>query len=152
MKRHAQETWVGLFMTVGLLAVAYLAIHLGDVSLFDTGTYPLEARFSAVSSLQIGNPVTMRGIDIGEVTGIRLDQERRQAVVRFRVDDGVRIYSDAMAAIRTRGLIGEQFLEIDAGGAGERLKAGDTIVETEAPVNLVEIIGKYAFGAMEEGP
>lgn len=149
MKLSARESLVGLFMAVGLACVVYLAVQLGEVSLFGDGTYPLEARFSRVSTLRAGKPVTMMGIDIGRVTGVHIDQERGQAVVSFRVDKDIVIYSDAIASIKTRGLIGENYLEIDAGGAGERLAPGGVIFDTEAPVDLNEVIGRYAFGAME---
>ncbi len=151
MKKYKMETWVGLFMTIGLICVVYLAVHLGDVALLGRNTYPLEARFSRVSALREGNSVTMMGIDIGQVTRVRIDQERMQAVVEFRVRDAITIYDDAMASIRTRGLIGENYLEIDAGGAGEPLRPGETIIETESPVDLVELIGRYAFGAFGDG-
>jgi len=149
MKPSARESLVGLFMTVGLACVVYLAVQLGDVSLFGDDTYPLEARFSRVATLRAGKPVTMMGIDIGRVTGVHIDQERGQAVVAFRVDKHIAIYSDAIASIKTRGLIGEKYLEIDAGGAGERLEAGEAIFNTEAPVDLNEVISRYAFGSME---
>lgn len=150
MKPSARESLVGLFMTVGLACVVYLAVQLGDVSLFGDDTYPLEARFSRVATLRAGKPVTMMGIEIGRVTGVRIDQERGQAVVSFRVDKDIAIYSDAIASIKTRGLIGEKYLEIDAGGAGERLEAGEAVFDTEAPVDLNEVISRYAFGSMEQ--
>ena len=150
MKKFKQETWVGLFMTIGLICVVYLAVQLGDVSLFGSDTYALKARFNAIASLREGNPVTMMGIDIGQVTGVEIDQERRQAVVHFRIDENIAVFEDAIASIKTSGLIGEKYLEIDAGGLGDPMKPGETIVETESPVDLIELIGKYAFGAMQE--
>jgi len=152
MKKFAKESWVGLFMTVGLLCVVYLAVRLGDVSLWGQDSYTLQAGFSGISSLRPGNPVTMMGIDIGQVTAVRIDQEKGQAVVRFRVDNAIRVYSDAIASIKTRGLLGERYLAIDAGGGGTPLKPGDTIWDTEAPVDLTEMIGKYAFGTVKDDP
>lgn len=148
MKKYAKESWVGLFMTIGLLCIIYLAFRLGDVSIFGSDSYPLQARFTNVGSLREGNPVTMMGIDIGRVTGVHIDQERHQAVVDFRVEKTIDIYEDAIASIRTQGLIGQQYMAIDPGGLGEPLKAGDTIVDTEAPVNINELISKYAFGSV----
>ncbi|MDA8138157.1 MAG: outer membrane lipid asymmetry maintenance protein MlaD [Desulfobacteraceae bacterium] len=148
MKKYASETWVGLFMTIGLICVGYMAIELGHVSLFGGDSYPLKARFSAISELHAGSPVTMMGIDIGQVTGVSLDQKDHQAVVQFRVRDGIEIYSDAIASIKTQGLIGEKYLDIDAGGAGDQLKPGGTITDTIPPVDLTDLIGKYAFGSV----
>lgn len=152
MKKYASETWVGLFMTVGLVCVVYLAVHLGDVTFFRRDTYTLKALFNRIGSLRESNPVTMMGIDIGQVTGVSIDQDRHLAVVRFQVDNGIEIYSDAIATIKTSGLIGEKYMEIDAGGAGELLKDGGTIIDTEPPVDLVEMIGKYAFGSVDSRP
>ncbi|MGB5985325.1 MAG: outer membrane lipid asymmetry maintenance protein MlaD [Desulfobacterales bacterium] len=149
MKRYTKETWVGIFMTVGTVCVVYLALQLGDLSLLDKGSYSLKARFFSISSLREGSPVTMMGIRIGEVRGVGIDQQRGQAVVRFRVDEEIEIYNDAIASIKTQGLIGDKYMEIDPGGAGERLRAGDTIVDTQSAVDLTEMIGRYAFGSVE---
>jgi phospholipid/cholesterol/gamma-HCH transport system substrate-binding protein len=152
MKKFAKESWVGLFMTVGLGCVVYLAVQLGDISLWGTGTYLLQARFGGVSSLRPGHPVTMMGIDIGRVTAVRIDQERGQAEVRFRIDDQIRVYSDAIASIKTRGLLGERYLEIDPGGGGTPLESGGTVWDTEDPIDLTEMIGQYAFGTVKDDP
>jgi phospholipid/cholesterol/gamma-HCH transport system substrate-binding protein len=149
MKKYSQETWVGLFMTFGLICVTYLSFQLGHVSLFKTDTYPLTAQFLRVSSLREGNPVTMMGIDIGQITGLDIDQEHQVALVHFRIRKKINIYRDAIASIKTRGLIGEEYMEIDPGGAGELLKPGDTIIDTEPPFDLIETISKYAFGSVE---
>ena len=148
MKKFARESWVGLFMTVGLGCVVYMAVQLGHLPLWGSDTYVLTARFSKIASLRAGNAVTMMGIRIGEVTAVRIDQERGQAVVEFRVREDIEIYSDAIASIKTQGLIGEKYMAIDAGGGGERLSAGDTIIDTEPPIDLNEVIGKYAFGSI----
>ena len=152
MKRYAKESWVGLFMAAGLCAVVYLAVQLGDVSFWGDDRYPLKALFTSVASLRAGQPVTMMGIDIGRVSAVRIDQQRRRAVVEFEIDKGIEIYSDAIASIRTQGLIGEKYMAIDPGGAGQALAPGGVIIETEPPVDLAEIIAKYAFGSVEEKP
>lgn len=148
MKKYANETWVGLFMTIGLICVGYLALELGHLSLFGSDSYPLTARFSRISEIHAGSPVTMMGIDIGQVAAVSIDQKQRQAVVRFRVRNGIEIYSDAIASIKTQGLIGEKYLDIDAGGAGDLLKPGGTITDTVPPLDLTDLIGKYAFGSV----
>ena len=149
MKKYTNETWVGLFMTIGLICVGYMALELGHVSLFGSDSYPLKARFSSVSELHAGSPVTMMGIDIGQVTAVNIDQKRRQAVVRLRVHNGIEIYSDAIASIKTQGLIGEKYLDIDAGGGGDLLQPGGTITDTVPALDLTDLIGKYAFGSVE---
>jgi hypothetical protein len=107
----------------------------------------ITARAGSAMTAEIGVQRISEQIDA--LTIMRIDQERGQAVVAFRVDKDIAIYSDAIASIKTRGLIGEKYLEIDAGGAGERLEAGEAIFNTEAPVDLNEVISRYAFGSME---
>ncbi|MEJ2039178.1 MAG: outer membrane lipid asymmetry maintenance protein MlaD [Desulfosarcinaceae bacterium] len=150
MKKYKQETWIGLFMIIGLASVVYLAVQLGNVSLFGTNTYPLKADFTTVGALRSGNSVTLMGIDIGQVTGMSIDEDRRLAIVHFRVEKNITIYSDAIASIKTRGLIGDNYLSIDPGGAGDQLKPGGTITETVPPVNLNDVIGKFAFGSVKK--
>jgi phospholipid/cholesterol/gamma-HCH transport system substrate-binding protein len=150
MRKFARESWVGLFMTVGLGCVDYMSIQLGHLPLGGTDTYALKARFSGIASLRTGNAVTMMGIRIGEVTAVRIDHERGQAVVEFRVRENIKIYSDAIASIKTQGLIGEKYMEIDAGGGGDLLSPGDTITDTESPIDLNEVIRRYAFGSVGE--
>lgn len=149
MKKYAKETVVGVFMFAGLLCIAYMAVKLGNVSLFADDTYPLYARFQKVTGLRIGNPVQMLGLEIGRVSGFSLDQEARVAVVEMRLRNGITVYDDAIASIKTEGLIGDRYVEIDAGGGGDELAPGDTIFDTESPVDLNELIGKYAFGGVE---
>ncbi|MFZ7127232.1 MAG: outer membrane lipid asymmetry maintenance protein MlaD [Desulfobacterales bacterium] len=149
MKRYAKETVVGIFMAAGILCIAYMAVKLGDVGLFAKDTYPLYARFKKVTGLRVGNPVQMVGLDVGRVAGFSLDQKDMVAVVELRIRNGITIYDDAIASIKTEGLIGDKYVEVDAGGAGEPLAPGETIFDTESPVDINEIISKYAFGDVQ---
>ncbi len=146
MKKYANETVAGIFVLIGLLSVGYMTVKLGNVSLFGDDQYALYARFNTVSGLRVGNPVEMLGMGIGRVAEFRMDQENQLAVVELNVNTGIKIYDDAIASIKTAGLIGDKYVSIDAGGSGELLKNGDTITETESPIDLGELIGKYAFG------
>ena len=78
------------------------------------------------------------------------DQEDQVAVVELKIKKGIKIYDDAIASIKTAGLIGDRFVSIDPGGSGELLKPGDTIAETESPIDIGELIGKYAFGDVKK--
>ena len=109
----------------------------------------LYARFEKVTGLKQGNPVSMLGLEIGKVDAMEINQEDLKAVVTLQVDKDIVIYDDAIASIKTEGLIGDRYLEIDPGGGGDPLKPGDTIVETQSPVDLQEMISKYAFGDVE---
>jgi len=150
MKKNSKETVVGLFMLAGLICVAYMAVKLGNVSIFGDDTYTLYARFDKVTGLHIGNPVDMLGLEVGRVSGLIIDQEKQRAVVAMRIKKGIKVYDDAIAAIKTQGLIGDKYVSIDAGGGGDLLKPGGTIIDTVAPVDLGDIIGKYAFGSVEK--
>jgi phospholipid/cholesterol/gamma-HCH transport system substrate-binding protein len=150
MKKYSKETVVGLFMLVGLICVAYMAVKLGNVSIFGDDTYKLYARFDKVNGLRVGNPVDMLGLEVGRVSGLTIDQDRQRAVVAMKIKKGIKIYDDAIASIKTEGLIGDKYVDIDAGGGGDLLKPGGAITETVAPVDLGDLIGKYAFGSVEK--
>ena len=150
MLKYKNETVVGIFVVIGLACVGYMTAKLGKVSLFGDSTYTLYARFTSVSGLRTGNPVEMLGIEIGRVAGFEMDQENLQALVALKINDGIKIYGDAIASIKTAGLIGDKYVSIDPGGVDDLLKPGDTITETESPIDLGEAISKYAFGDVEK--
>ena len=149
MTKFGKETAVGIFMVLGLALVVYLAVKLGNVSIFGNTTYPLVAQFNKATGLRLHNSVKMLGLEIGYIANMHINQEHQQAVVALRIRKGIKIYSDAIASIKTEGLIGEKYVSIDAGGAGTLLEPGDKIIETVPPVDLIDLIGKYAFGTVK---
>ena len=151
MRKHAMETTVGIFVVIGLLCIGYMAVKLGNLGLFGDNSYPLFARFTSVQGLRDGTSVQMLGIDIGRVEKLTMDQEKQVAVVEFRIKKGIKIYDDAIASIKTEGLIGDRYVSIDpGGGSDELLKPGGVIIETESPTDIQELISKYAFGDVEK--
>lgn len=148
MKKYAQETTVGMFVLIGLAAIAYMTVKLGDVSVGEK-TYPLYAPFTTVSGLKTGSAVDMFGIEVGRVEQITLDQKNQRAVVKLKIRQGVTVYDDAILSIKTEGLIGDKYLSLDPGGAGQALAPGGTITETQPAVDIGDIIGKYAFGQVK---
>lgn len=150
MKKYSKETIVGFFMLIGLACVAYMAVNLGNVSIFSEDTHLINARFNKATGLRIGNPVNMLGLKIGRVQALTIDQENQKAMVTMAINNGIHIYEDAIAAIKTEGLIGDKYIDIDAGGGGELLGPGETIIETVSPVDIGDLIGKYAFGSVEK--
>ena len=151
MKKYAMETTVGIFVVVGLLCVGYMTVKLGNVGLIGDSSYPLFARFTSVNGLRDGSAVQMLGLEIGRVERLTMDQEDQVAVVEFRIKKGIKIYDDAIASIRTEGLIGDRYVSIDpGGGSDEILEPGGIITETEAPTDIQELISKYAFGDVEK--
>jgi phospholipid/cholesterol/gamma-HCH transport system substrate-binding protein len=150
MKKYAMETTVGIFLVFGLLCIGYMTVKLGHVSLLGDNTYSLFARFTTVSGLRTGSPVDMLGIEVGRVGRLTMDQKDQKAVVEIRIQKDIKVYDDAIASVKTEGLIGDMFLSIDPGGAGKLLGPGGTITETQPAVDIVDLIGKYAFGEIKK--
>jgi phospholipid/cholesterol/gamma-HCH transport system substrate-binding protein len=146
MKKFRYETVAGLFVLIGLVCVGFMTVKLGRVKLFAQDHYPVYARFNSVSGLRVGNPVEMLGIQIGEVVGFKLDQDKQVVMAELKIKEGVKVYEDAIASIKTSGLIGDRYVSLDAGGSGSILKPGGVIIQTESPPDLSDLIGKYAFG------
>jgi len=150
MKKYALETVVGVFVFAGILGIAYMTVTFAEVDFFGKKSYPLKAKFNTVTGLKEGATVEMVGMKIGKVERFVMDQDNQQAVVEMTIDKGILIYGDAIASIKTRGLIGDKFINIDPGGADDLLEAGGMINETESPVDLQELISKYAFGDVKQ--
>jgi phospholipid/cholesterol/gamma-HCH transport system substrate-binding protein len=144
------ESVVGIFVLIGLACIGYMTVKLGDLGLFGDDTYPLTARFTQVTGLRSGSVVNMLGLEIGRVGKMTMDQERQVAMVELRIRKGIKVYDDAIASIKTEGLIGDRYVSIDAGGSGAELKPGDIITETEAPADIMDMVSKYAFGDVKK--
>jgi phospholipid/cholesterol/gamma-HCH transport system substrate-binding protein len=150
MKKYSMESVVGIFVVIGLLCVGYMTMKLGKVSLFGDDYYVLYASFGSVSGLRVDSPVEISGIEVGRVERLSMDQEKQAALVALKIRRGVKVYDDAIASIKTAGLIGDKFIKIDPGGSGEILKPGGTIIDTASPLDIEELIGKYAFGDIKK--
>jgi phospholipid/cholesterol/gamma-HCH transport system substrate-binding protein len=150
MQKYSKETVVGAFVLIGLACIGYMTIQLGDLGLFEDDTYSLTARFTRVTGLRSGSVVNMLGLEVGRVGKMTMDQDKQLAVVELRIRKGVRVYEDAIASIKTEGLIGDRYVSIDAGGSGAELKPGDSITETEAPADIMDMVSKYAFGDVKK--
>lgn len=151
MKKYSKETIVGIFVVIGLLSIGYMTIKLGKISVFGGDSYLLYARFNSVSGLRVDSPIEIGGIEVGRVERLFIDQEKQQSVVTLRIEKGFRVYEDAIASIKTSGLIGDKFISIDPGGGGDLLKPGGTITETNPPIDVEDLIGKYVFGDVKKG-
>jgi phospholipid/cholesterol/gamma-HCH transport system substrate-binding protein len=150
MKKYSIETVVGIFVVIGILCVAYMTVKLGKLSLFGDDYYSLYANFGSVSGLRVGSPIEVDGIEVGRVESLSIDQEKQAAVVELKIKKGIKIYDDAGASIKTAGLIGDKFVKVDPGGGGDVLKPGGRITETTSPIDIEDLIGKYAFGDIKK--
>jgi len=144
MARINTEVVVGFFLLLGLLALGYLAIKLGRMEVIGNSGYTVHATFPNVGGLRTGTPVEIAGVEVGWVERIGL--KNYQAQVAFRIKNDIELPEDSIASIRTKGLIGEQFVKISPGGAEENIGPGGEIKETEPPVDIMELIANYAFG------
>ena len=143
---HWIEVGVGVFMLAGAAALAYLSINLGKVEWLGRSGYSVYADFPTVGGLKKGAAVEIAGVEIGRVESIGLKDY--QARVTMRVDQGIKVQSDAIVSIKTKGLIGERFVQINPGGSDKTVAPGGRLTEVEAPVDLEELISKYVFGKL----
>ena len=150
MKKNVYESIAGMFVFMGLIVLVYMTVTLGNISLFDDKFIVLKARFNTVTGLRAGNPIEMYGIEIGHVGALTIDDEVQMAMATLNIQKSAQIYSDAIASIKTAGLIGDKFISIDPGGSGKILDHNDIIINTESPVDINDLIGKYAFGSIDE--
>ena len=146
MKKYSKETVVGIFVVIGLVCIGYMTVKLGNVGFLGDNTYSLYAKFNTVTGLREGNPVNMLGLEIGKVEKFPLDQKNEQVKVEFKINKGIEIFDDAIASVKTEGLIGDKYVSIDPGGSGDLLANGDSITDTNSPTDIMDLISKYAFG------
>jgi phospholipid/cholesterol/gamma-HCH transport system substrate-binding protein len=133
---------VGLFVAVGLAAIAYLSIQVGGVSHPGRGGLVLHATFDQIGGLKPRAPVSVAGVTVGQVRDISLDEALR-ARVTLEVDKGIELPVDSSAAIHTAGLLGDQFVALEPGGEDAMLKDGDEIEFTESALSVERLIGKF---------
>jgi phospholipid/cholesterol/gamma-HCH transport system substrate-binding protein len=144
MERSRVNIAVGLFLLVGVLALGYLSVKLGRVTLFGGDGYIVSADFPSVGGLKAGSTVEIAGVEIGRVESIGLADY--QARVTLRINSGVKLQEDSIASIKTKGLIGEKYLRISPGGSEKIIPANGRIREVEAPIDFEELLSKYIFG------
>ncbi|MBT8342448.1 MAG: outer membrane lipid asymmetry maintenance protein MlaD [Desulfatitalea sp.] len=149
MKHGKIETAVGIFVLIGILCSGYLAVRLGRMELLGGDFYRLDAMFNSVSGLKKGAIVEISGVAVGRVAGISLDPSSQMARVALEVKNGVSLHDDAIASVKTSGLIGDKYVSISPGGSANDLKSGDTIIDTESPLDIEALIGKYMVGSVK---
>ncbi|HID97063.1 MAG TPA: outer membrane lipid asymmetry maintenance protein MlaD [Thermodesulfobacteriaceae bacterium] len=150
MKKFNVEIAVGLFFAAGFACLAYMAIKLGNVDFLATDTYRVKSAFTSVSGLKKDADVLIAGVKIGKVEKISLDQETYEAVVIMAINNDIRLSEDVIASIRTSGIIGDKYVSLQPGGSDRYLENGDEIIETQAPIDLEELVSKYIFEKEEK--
>ena len=135
---------VGVFMLAGILCLAYVSVHLGKIEMMGPNGYELNAVFSDAGGLRVGATVVIAGVEVGKVERIRL--EDYDAHIQLRISGNLKLPEDTIASIKTRGLIGEQFIQLSPGGSDEDIPHNGRIRQTQPAMDLEELISKYAFG------
>lgn len=143
MKKSTIEIIVGLFICVGLLCMGYISVQLGNISFFNKEYYPLQASFTSVAGLRKDTNVEISGVQVGKVKSIHL--EDYQAIVNLLIKNGVEIQDDAIASIRTKGILGDQYIEILPGASDVILNPGELIMDTEPPFDLLSILKNFVI-------
>jgi len=139
-----KELAVGFFLLIGIFSLAYLSVNLGRLEMMGGRSYSLYAEFEKTGGIKTGAVIEIAGVQVGKVKSIKLYDY--QALVEFSIDKDVKIQEDAIASIKTQGLIGEKYVQITPGGSDKILPNGGKITETESAIDIEELIAKYVFG------
>jgi phospholipid/cholesterol/gamma-HCH transport system substrate-binding protein len=146
MKKTALDFWVGLFVVLGFVALLFLALKAGNMnSLSFQATYPVKLKFDNIGGLKPRAAVKSAGVVVGRVAQIDFDDQNYQAVVTLDIDKQYQFPKDSSAKILTSGLLGEQYIGLEAGGDSQMLQAGDTITMTQSAVVLENLIGQFLY-------
>ena len=152
MTRSTIDLWVGIFVAIGLGALLFLALKVGNLASFSTAeTYQIEARFSNIGGLKVRAPVKSAGVVVGRVADIGFDNEAFEAVAIFTLDARYRFPRDTSAKILTSGLLGEQYIGLEAGADERMLKNGERLRLTQSAVVLENLIGQFFTSKAAEG-
>ncbi len=154
MNRAVIDLWVGFFVALGLVALLFLALKVGNLSSSEVGqTYSLQAGFDNIGSLKVRSPVKSAGVVVGRVDEIRFDPETYTAKVVMQIDTRYQFPRDTFATINTSGLLGEQYVGFEVGGDPEMLKAGEVIKKTQSAMVIEKLISQFMFSkaADDEG-
>ena len=153
MERSTLDLWVGLFVCAGIGALLVLAMKVGNMSSIGIGnqTYTLYANFDNIGGLKPRAPVKSAGVVVGRVTSIGFDNERFNARVELAIDNPFKFPKDTTASILTSGLLGEQYIGLEAGGDAQNLASGETVKLTQSAVVLEKLISQFLYSKAAEG-
>ena len=145
MNNTKLELIVGVFVLVGIAALTYLAVKLGRLEVIGSGhNMEIQAEFDSVAGLKTGATVEIAGVQVGQVKRISLNGDR--ATVMFSLQPGTKLFGDAIASVKTRGLIGDKYVSLSPGGSQKELPPGAKIRDTESGVDLESLISEFIHG------
>jgi phospholipid/cholesterol/gamma-HCH transport system substrate-binding protein len=152
LNRSALDLWVGIFVAVGIGAILFLALKVGNLINFASAPgYRLEAYFDNIGGLKLRAPVKAAGVIVGRVESIKLDTTTYQAVVTLKIDQGYQFTADTIASILTSGLLGDVYIGLDPGGDTKMLADGGKVAKTQSGIVLEKLIGQFLFDKAATG-
>jgi phospholipid/cholesterol/gamma-HCH transport system substrate-binding protein len=152
MNRSTLDLWVGLFVALGIGAIIFLALRVGNLMSFGTAPgYRIEAHFDNIGGLKQRAPVKAAGVAVGRVESIKLDPKSYEAVVTMRIDQGFEFTADTIASILTSGLLGDVYIGLDPGGDTKMLADGGRLAKTQSGIVLEKLIGQFLFDKAATG-
>ena len=151
MERTALDLWVGFFVVAGVAALLFLALRVGNIGTFETSkTYAVTAKFGNIGGLKVRAPVKSAGVVVGRVGDIRFNTKAYQAEVTLNIGNEYKFPIDSSASIMTSGLLGEQYIALEAGAEEKMLASGDVLKITQGAVVLENLIGQFLYNKADE--
>ena len=154
MNKKSTEVMVGLFVLLGILGLVFLSLKAANLASFsfnNDDSYTLTAKFDNIGGLKVRAPVRSAGVTVGRVVSITLDPQTYQGVVRLDLNRKMQFPRDSSAKILTAGLLGDQYVGLEAGGDEKNFAPGDTIGQTQSAVVLENLIGQFLFNKAADG-
>ena len=146
MGKKSIETFVGIFVLLGLIGLVFLALKAANLGSFSSAeTYTLTAYFDNIGALKVRAPIRSAGVLVGRVASIKLDPKQYQGVVQLEIQRDVQFPSDSSLRILTSGLLGDQYIGVEPGGAEKMWAAGDKVTQTQSAVVLESLISQFLF-------
>lgn len=152
MNRSTIDLWVGIFVALGIAALLFLSLKVGNLSGANLqNPYELTAKFDNIGGLKVRGPVKSAGVVVGRIADISFDPQTYEAVVKMNIDARYQFPKDTYASILTAGLLGEQYVGLDAGSSDTMLAAGGRLTRTQSAVVLEKLISQFLFNKAAEG-
>jgi phospholipid/cholesterol/gamma-HCH transport system substrate-binding protein len=152
MRKSPIDVWVGIFVAIGLLAALFLALKVGNMNAVSfQPTYTITARFDNIGGLKPRAPVKSAGVVVGRIADIRFDDTTYQATVTMTLERSYQFPKDSSAKILTSGLLGEQYVGLEAGGSDQMLAQGSQITQTQSAVVLENLISQFLYNKAADG-
>jgi phospholipid/cholesterol/gamma-HCH transport system substrate-binding protein len=153
MNRQMLDLWVGIFVAIGIAATIFLSLRVANLTTTQTGaTYEVTAEFDNIGGLKVRAPVKSAGVNVGRVSAISYDGEQHKAIVTATLDANYQFSTDSSMSILTSGLLGEQYVGLQAGSDTEMLQQGDLVWLTSSALVLENLIGQVLFSKAGEKP